>query len=203
MCYNAKVIELQVNGHFERSNITIVGNSKERIWSATIAAAGQLHRLFNSGWSSLQNAVQYYSTVIRCFIDFRPACHHRPKIPGSSTASHLWGLRVSTTTLAFYWRRHGLMILLIRSYPPIQFSRVWRCTRRVRPNIRSLFVSGYPARSGNVDRTGLRSRGKWLRLPSKVRPPYWTAGIFTVWSPPRFKLICISTFVLKQKTSPK
>lgn len=87
---------------------------------------------------------------------------------------------------------YGWVLLLIRSLSsPMQFSRVWRRARWVRPNLRSLFVSGYPARTGNADRPRLRPRRKRLRLSSKVRPPYWTTGILLVWSPPRFKLISL------------
>lgn len=70
-----------------------------------------------------------------------------------------------------------------------QFGRVWRRARWVRSNLRPLFVPGYPARSGDANRTRLRPGGKRLRLSSKVRSPCWPAGILTVWSPPRFELI--------------
>ena len=74
----------------------------------------------------------------------------------------------------------------------LQFVGMRRGARRVRADVRSLSVPGYPVRTSDADRSRLRPGGERMRVPAQIRPQRPRTRTFRLWRFTRF---------LKKKTT--
>lgn len=138
--------------------------------------------------TSMQNTIQYNCTDVRGQPYVRSTSYDCSKVSRSTTTSCLRSVRVSARCLEwdrerergkelsftrkfhFHWFWQFKFYFCKFSFPRKnkQIVRMWCCSRRMHTNICSVFVLGDSIGPRDIDWTGLRIGGKWLRVQAQI-----------------------------------